>query len=99
MYPLCVVPDEVIYQFAVELIDGRHNMRMVIDEFFLDRAIEPLAMGIHLGSLRIGMVMDHVQAPQFLVKMFHELAAIVGQDKGDRERKYLEAKIKEFLGG
>ena len=98
MVPARVVPDEPVNQLGIEHLRCREVRGMVINKFLLNGAVEPFAVGVHLWRLGIGMIMNHMQASQLFVKMLHELAAVVGKHKGNREWKYLEAEKEEFLG-
>ena len=70
---------------------------MIVHEFFLDRLIEAFAMSVHLWRLGIGVIVDEVQTPQFFVKMFHELATVVSQNKSNGKWKYFEAQSEKFF--
>lgn len=72
-----IVPDKPINKLVVENLWRLQIRNMIIHKFFLNRAIETLTMGVHLGSLGVGMVMNQMQAPQFFVKILHKFAAIV----------------------
>ena len=48
MRPFGVVPDEPVGQFVVQLTRILEEMLMMVKELFLERAIEPLGMGVHL---------------------------------------------------
>lgn len=51
---------------------------MVVNEFFLNGAIESLHVGIHPWRLRVRMLVDLVQPSELGVKVFDELRAIIG---------------------
>ena len=53
---------------------------MIVDKFFPKSSIEPFHVGIHFWGLGIGVPMVFVQPANFLIKVLHELRAIVGQD-------------------
>ena len=50
-----VVPQEPGDQLAIELVGSDKQLLMVVNEFFLNRAIEPFHVGVHLGSFGISM--------------------------------------------
>ena len=54
-----VVPGEVAQEFEIEVGDviEKQQVVVVVDAFFLDRAIEAFAVGIHLRGLGIGVPM------------------------------------------
>ena len=52
---------------------------MVVHKFFLYGAVEPLTMSVHLGSFGVSVPMYLVQCPNLLIKVFHELRAVIGQ--------------------
>jgi hypothetical protein len=60
MRSFSVVPDEPGNQSAIELIGRDQQLLMVINEFFLNGPIKPFDVGIHLGSLGMGMPMGFV---------------------------------------
>ena len=72
---------------------------MIVNEFFLESAIESFAVSIHLGGTRVGMIMGQVQTPQVFVKVLHELRAIVSEYEGEGIREYHAAVFKELLCG
>lgn len=84
-----VVPEKPGNQLPIELIGEEQQLFMVINKFFLDGSIKPFHMGIHLGSLGIGMPVVFVEPAQFLIEMLHELRTIVGKDRLKRIGKDL----------
>jgi hypothetical protein len=60
MRSFSVVPDEPRDQSAIELTGGDKQLLMVSNEFFLNGSIKPFHVGIHLGSLGIGVPMVFV---------------------------------------
>jgi len=71
---------------------------MVIDKFLLKSSIEPFHMGIHCGSLGIGVPMVFVRPSKFLIEVLHELRAIVGKHGLKRIGKDLGNDPEEFAG-
>jgi hypothetical protein len=65
MRPLSVVPDEPRNQLTVKLIRRSQQLLMVVDELFLNRAIKPFHVGVHLGSFGIGMPVVFMQSSDF----------------------------------
>lgn len=98
MYSPCIVPNQIIYDLVVENIRIEQFFFVEINEFILQGPIESLAVSVHLGSLGIGMEMNHMQLFQFLGKVFGEFRSVVSEDEFDGEWKYLEAHFKEFSG-
>ena len=94
-----IVPNEIVNELAIEGLRREQFLRVIIGKFFLDGAVETLAVGIHLGRLGIGMIMRKVQSFELCPEVFHELRAVVGQNEGDGERKYLETEEEELPGG
>ena len=90
MHSVCVVPDEPINELAIEQLGCRKERGVIVDKFFLNRAIESLAVSVHLGRLWIRVVVGHVQTPEFCVKMLHKLTAVVCQNESYWKWKHLE---------
>lgn len=64
-----VVGDDPVCEFPVEEVEvGKEPILVLIDERLLDRVIETLNMGIHLGALRIGPVVGQPHAPDGLIE-------------------------------
>ena len=57
MHPVGIVPDEPVNELGVEDLRRPQIGYVVVDEFLLNGAVEPLAMRIHLRRLGICMVM------------------------------------------
>ena len=89
MDPLGVVPDQPIHEFGIELIKNKQQTLMIIQELLLNRAIEPLDVGIHLRGFRVSVVVSDLQFEHFGGEVLFPLAAVVGQDKGDRMSRLL----------
>ncbi len=85
-----VEPDEILGQFLVELVWILEEMKVPVNEFFLDGAIESFTMRIHLRSLWIRIPMNHTSFFDLLLKGLHELRAIVGEDFFDLVWKALK---------
>jgi hypothetical protein len=75
-----VVEDEPIGEFAVEECEvGEEQFLVVVHEGLLDRAIEALGVGVHLGCFGVGVpALDAALFEQFGEVGF-ELAAVVGE--------------------
>ena len=93
-----VVPDQPSNQSAIELIRFEQQLLMVIDKFFLKSSIEPFHMGIHFGSLGIGVPMVFVQPSKFLIEVLHELRTIIGEYALKRVGKDLGNDVEELSG-
>ncbi len=70
---------------------------MIINEFFLDGAIESFAVSVHLGGTGVGVIMDQMQTAQLFGEMLHEFRPVVRQDIRKGMRKHPTAVIKELL--
>jgi len=99
MHPFGVVPHKIVHEFSIEGIRRAQVGDMIVHKLILDRAIESLNMGVHLRGLGIGVVVDEMEATQFCIKVFHKLAPIVGEHKGNGKWKDREAQIEKVLGG
>src|SRR5262245_21733512 len=98
MRSFSVVPQQPRDQYAIELIGADQQFLMVINEFFLNRAIKSFHVSIHLGSFGISMPMVFMQAADFLIEVLHELRAIVGEHRLKRIGKDLGDAPKELSG-
>jgi hypothetical protein len=97
--PFSVVPDEPFHEFLVEEVRVFEVVGMIINELFLDGAIESFAASIHFRGLWIRMVAGEMQSAKGVGKMFLKFRSIVGEDEGERDREYYTTVIKEFLCG
>lgn len=61
MGSLSVEPHQIFHEDDVEFLWFQKFMSMVVDELLLDRAVEPLAVRIHLRSSRVRVVMREVE--------------------------------------
>ena len=77
MDSLGVVEDKIIHKFAVEFIRIQKKKRMVVNELFLNSAIESFYMGVHLRAFRIGVVMGKMKLSQLFSKVFFEFRTII----------------------
>ncbi len=93
-----VVPNKPINQLAIEKLRRLELGNVIINKLLLNGAVEPLAVGVHLWSLGICVIVKHMQPPQFFVKMLHKLRTVVRQNKSNGEWENLEAKQKKFSG-
>ena len=69
---------------------------MIINELLLKRPVEPLAVGVHLGSLGKGVVVDQMESFQLFGKVLLELTAVVSEHEIDRIREGLDTEREEF---
>ena len=99
MRPFGVVPDEPVSQFVVQLTRILEEMLMMVKELFLERAIEPLGMGVHLRRPWIRVPVGNLPAVELLREAFHELAAVVGQHVFDLVGKNVLEYAECFRGG
>jgi len=72
---------------------------VIVDKFFPKSSIEPFHVGIHFGGLGISVPMVFVQPANFLIKVLHELRAIVSEHGLQRVRKDLAHDLEELSGG
>lgn len=97
-----VEPDQIINHPFVELVCILEEMGIPVNELFLDRSIEPFAVGVHLRGPWIGIPMDQGFFFKLFLKRFHELRSIVGQHMLNSVWEALEDGLEDmgcFLGG
>ena len=96
--PSRVVEEEPVHEEKVETINvvGEEKV-LVIHKAFLDRTIKPFDVGIHLGSLWIGVVVGNLELQETICKVLLELTAVVGEDKGGGVWKHLYPSLEELL--
>ena len=90
MHPFRIIEDKILHELPVECGTIIKKQRgVIIDEFFLDGAVEPLNVRVHFRRLGIGVKMRHMQPPQLFGKMLFEFAAVIGEHVGKtiRQRK------------
>src|SRR5665213_2959479 len=97
--PLRDIPDEPVDQ---QLIEAGHIMRqgdpVPIRELLLDRAVEPLDEGVHLGRAGIRMEVRYAELFQLCRKVLGELTPVVGLDAPDTEWRHAEELAEEISG-
>src|SRR3989344_5982076 len=96
MHALRVVPDKVIHEFGVENVAIEQEPLVVIEEFFLNGAVESFHVSIHFWSLGVGVIVDDLKLQKLLGKVFFELAAVVGEHKGNGIWKEPAKRAEEF---
>lgn len=97
MGSLQIVPEEVFDKPKIESTRVEEFGGVKIHVLFLNRAVEAFGMGIHLWGLRKGVPVDLVKASNFGIKVFHELASIVGEDTGQGEGEENRHKVKKLF--
>lgn len=93
-----IVPEEMLDQSHIEGNGVEKLGLVVIHKLFLDGAIEPFGMSIHLRGLWVGVPVLFVESFHLGVKVLHKLTAVVGEDVLKREWKQEGDKLKELLG-
>ena len=53
VHTLGVVEEKPVHELFIEAVHVEEQCIVVVHEIFLDRPVEPLDVGIHLGSLRV----------------------------------------------
>lgn len=91
-----IEPDEILGQFLVELTWILEEMKVPVNEFFLNGAIKSFTMRIHLGSLWIRIPMNHARFLNLFLKGLHELRTIVGEDSFDLVWKALKNGLEDM---
>lgn len=92
-----VEPDQVFHEDHIERLRLQQRRGMEVHELFLDRPVEPLAVGVHLRRSRIRMVMREVEFVELLREVLLEFTAVVGEDVLKRYREDHAAEGEEFL--
>ena len=72
---------------------------MIVNEFFLNGAVEAFDVGVHLRGLGVGVVVDDLQFKEPLSKVFLELGAVVREYECHRIWKHLTPLLKEVFRG
>jgi hypothetical protein len=93
-----IVPQKMFDEPSVEEGRVEEFSFVKINVLFLDGAVEPFGMGIHLRSLRKGVPVNLVKPPNLGIKGFHELGTVVREDIFQRERKEEGHKVEELFG-
>src|SRR3989344_4863642 len=96
MNPLGVVKNEIVHQKAIEFFRIKQKVGMIIDKLLLERSIESLNVSIHLGSLRVGMVVNEMKLFQSSGILCFEILWF--PDDFLTINFSLSAKVREFLG-
>ncbi len=103
VHPLGVVPQAPCKKSLIEGSNvGQKLAAVVIRILFLHRAVEPLAVSVHLWCPWPGLVVGYVKLFNSLSKILLELRAIVGQHIGKGKWKHLSHQFEELfrcLGG
>lgn len=81
MYSLGIVENQIVHEFPVEVGRILEQPSMVVNELFLDGAIESFEVSIHLRRLGIGVKMSQMEPLQFRGKMFLELRTVIGKHR------------------
>ncbi len=77
-----IAGDQPVGHFAVEFGEvGKQEVFVVVDEAFLDGAVEAFGMGVHLGGAGVGPPVSDAILFEFGIELAHELGAIVGEPK------------------
>jgi hypothetical protein len=86
MRALEVVPGEPNEETLVEGVKiVEEQVLLVVDELFLQRAIEAFAVGIHLRCARIGVPVSDVAGLKSLMEAIAELWAVIGEGSARRD--------------
>ena len=101
MGALEVVPGEPAKQFEVEVgwVIEEEQVVVIVDELFLDGAIEAFAVGVHLRGFGEGVPMGEQPIGKGGGEMTLELAAVVGEHRLDGEGEYGLDQAEELGGG
>jgi hypothetical protein len=89
-----VVPAEPEEEPGIEGIEIIEEQGfLVVDELFLQGAIKPLAMSVHLGRAWIRVPMSHLRGDEGLVEVLAELIPVIGESvmRGHGEHVLLDA--------
>jgi hypothetical protein len=98
MGSFAVIPQQPQDQLTVEQSGIEEQILVVIEELFLKGTVESLHMGVHLWRLRVRVPVDLMELSELLVKVSHELRAVVSQHMLKRIGKDLTDDLKDFPG-
>lgn len=83
-----VIPDEPVHEFVVELGQiGVEEVLVKVHEFLLQGSVESFGVGIEVGLFGIGEPVTDAFVVEVVMKFFHELTAVIGQDDLDGVRE------------
>lgn len=78
MNPFGIEPEKIFKKFVIEDLNILEEKGFVkIKELVLYRAIESFHMRIHLGSPRIGVVVQKMELIHLLRKVFRKLTSVI----------------------
>ena len=97
VYTLRVVEEKPVHELLVKTIHVQKQCIVVVDEVFLDGAIESLDVGVHLRRLRIGVVVGDLEFEKTGSEVLLELASVVSENEGGAVWKDLYPTFKELL--
>ena len=93
-----VVPEQPLHQLSVERDRVQEKfLKVVVQKFLLDRAVESLAVRIHLRRPGIRVVMGQVQTAHLLRKAFRKLRTIVREHMPIGQGEDLTTETEELL--
>ena len=95
----CIVPKEPLHEFLIKEVWIFQIVGVVINELFLNGAIESFTVRVHLRRFRIRVIVGEMETRNFIGKMLFEFRTVVSKDEGKRDREYFSAVSEKFLGG
>lgn len=100
VHPVGIVPEEILDELPIERFGIPEEERLpVVREFLLHSPVEAFRMRVHLGSSRIGMIVEEMEVPDLFREVLGEFAPVVGEDRGEGERKDQPDTVEELSGG
>ena len=96
---LGIVPSEPGLKVLLKLVRVSHgSVEMIVHKFILEDAVEPLDVGVHLGSSGRTPEMGEFQFLYDRVKQGMEFAAVISVDGVQGERKFSEDRQQKGFG-
>ena len=98
MDPFGVVEEEPVHEFLVEARKVEEERIVIVDEFFLDGAVEAFDVGVHLRCSGVRVVVSDLELEQSFSEHFLPLGTVVREHKGRRVREHPPPHAEELLG-
>ena len=92
-----VVEEKPVHELLVEAVHVEEQHVVVIHEIFLDRPVEPLDVCVHLGSLRVRVVVRDLQLEETLGEVLLPLASVVRENEGGWIGKDFDPLLEELF--
>ena len=98
VHTLRVVEEEPVHELFIEAVHVEEEHVVVIDEVFLDGAVEPLDVGAHLRRLVVRMIVSDLELEETSSEVLLPLASVVRENEGGQIWKDFDPPLEELLG-